>query len=513
MLRGFRNIARLIGIGRTLARYDLLDLLAVPGPLRFAIRLSGGYRNPAAARLRPGQRLAAALQEMGPTFIKLGQTLSTRSDLIGEQMAADLSELQDSLPPFSAAEARATVEAEMAEPLADLFASFDDNPVAAASIAQVHFAVTTEGAEVAVKLLRPNIEERFAADVSLLSWLTEWAERLRPRLRRLHLVDSVRNFEGVVGREMDLRYEAAAAAELAENFVNDPQFRIPSVDWRRTGKRMLTLERIAGIPIDEVDAIRASGVDVERVVARAAEAFFNMVFRDGFFHADLHPGNLFVGKQGEIIAVDFGITGRLDRPTRHFLGELLLGFLNRDFRHVAQIHFDAGIIPAKHSVDAFAQAVRSIGEPILGRPLHEISVARLLGQLFEVAHAYDLEAQPQLLLLQKTMLVAEGVGRILDPSVNMWQLARPLIEDWMAENLGARARLRESMSGMVETLHTLPKLVKNVERMTEVLRGGGVRLHSDSVKAIEEARKGGRIFPTWLPWAIVLLLAFLLLRR
>ena len=513
MLRGIRNLVRLVAIGRTLARHDLLDVLAVPGPLRLCIRLAGGHADRAAAALRPGQRLAAALQDMGPTFIKLGQTLSTRSDFVGEEMAADLSELQDRLPPFPAAEARATVVRELDEPLETLFQSFDDKPVAAASIAQVHYAVTTEGKEVAVKVLRPGIEERFAADVALLAWLAEWTERLRPRLRRLHLGDSVRNFEGVVSREMDLRFEAAAAAELAQNFAGDPNFVIPEVDWQRTGKRVLTLERIHGIPIDEVEAIKAAGIDLTRVVEVAADAFFNMVFRDGFFHADLHPGNLFVGERGQIIAVDFGITGRLDRATRRFLGELLLGFLNRDFRRVAQIHFDAGIIPADQSVDLFTQAVRSIAEPILGRPLHEISVARLLGQLFDIARAFKLEAQPQMLLLQKTMLVAEGVGRRLNAEVNMWQLAQPLIEDWMADNLGAGARMRESMGGFVETIENFPRLVRNVERVAETLKDGGLRLHPDSVKAIEEARRARGTFPSWLPWILVAALAYLLLRR
>jgi ubiquinone biosynthesis protein len=220
-----------------------------------------------------------------------------------------------------------------------------------------------------------------------------------------------------------------------------------------------------------------------------------------------------VGEGGAIIAVDFGITGRLDRATRRFLGELLLGFLNRDFRRVAQIHFDAGIIPADQSVDAFTQAVRSIAEPILGRPLHEISVARLLGQLFEIARSFKLEAQPQMLLLQKTMLVAEGVGRHLNPDVNMWQLARPLIQDWMAENLGVRARVRESIGGLAETIENLPRLVRNVEHMTETLRGGGFRLHPDSVKAIEEARRGRGIFPSWAPWVLVAIIAYLLMRR
>lgn len=513
MFRGITNFLRLVAIGRILAKHDLLDLLNLPGGLRLAILISGGRKGRVAHGQRSGQRLASALLEMGPTFIKLGQSLSTRSDLIGEDMAEDLSELQDKLPPFPSAEARAIVAGEFDLPLENLFQSFEDIPVAAASIAQVHFAITAEGAEVAVKVLRPGIEGRFAKDIALLLWLAEWAERLRPRLRRLHILDSVRNFEGVVHREMDLRFEAAAAAELAQNFLGDPNFLIPEVDWQRTGRRVLTLKRIHGIPVDEVDKIVAAGIDPTQVVELAADAFFNMVFRDGFFHADMHPGNLFVGEHGEIIAVDFGITGRLDKATRRFLGELLLGFLNRDFHRVAQIHFDAGIIPGDQSIELFTQAVRSIAEPILGRPLHEISVARLLGQLFDVARTFRLEAQPQMLLLQKTMLVAEGVGRTLNPNINMWHLARPLIEQWMLENLGPGARARESLSGVFETIQGLPSLVRNVEHLAESIKAGGLRLHPDSMRALEQSRGRRGIFPVWVPWLLVAALAYLLLKR
>lgn len=513
MARNLRNLLRLIAIGRILAAHNLLDGFSVPWPLRAAIFLVGGRVHRDARKRRHGERLAAALQEMGPTFIKLGQSLSTRSDLVGEEVATDLSALQDRLPPFPSDVARAIIADELEKPLAENFAQFDDAPVAAASIAQVHYAVTVDGAEVAVKVLRPGIEALFARDIALLAWLAEWVERLRPHLHRLHLTQSVKNFEEVVGREMDLRFEAAAAAEMAENFAGDPDFRIPVVDWQRTARRVMTTERIKGIPIDEVEAIRAAGIDIDRVVERAADAFFTMVFRDGFFHADLHPGNLFVGEGGQIIAVDFGITGRVDQATRRFLGELLIGFLNRDFRRVAQIHFDAGIIPADKSVDAFTQACRSIGEPILERPLHEISVARLLGQLFEVARSFALEAQPQLLLLQKTMLVAEGVGRILNPEVNMWQLARPLIEDWMAANLGPAARLRDTMTGVAETAENLPRLIRNTEKLVETMQSGGLRIHPESVRIMLGSKRSDGFVPQWVPWALVAILAALLVLR
>ncbi|HIJ39237.1 MAG TPA: 2-polyprenylphenol 6-hydroxylase [Rhodospirillaceae bacterium] len=512
MLGAFRNLRRLAAIGRVLAQRGALFPLEGVEAGRLLLSLLRPLMDGDIATLRPGQRLATALQRLGPSFIKFGQALSTRSDLVGDEIALDLSELQDRLPPFPAIEARQIIAAELDRPVEEIFSHFEDVPVAAASIAQVHFAVTTEGRDVAVKVLRPGVEDQFARDIALFYWLARWAERLMPSLRRLRFVDSVRAFEDSVTMEMDLRFEAAAAAEMADNFADDDSFVIPDIDWQRTAKRVLTLERIAGIPIDEVDAIVAAGHDRDQVVAKAANAFFNMVFRDGFFHADMHPGNLFVGSRGELIAVDFGITGRVDKQTRRFLGEMLLGFLNADYRQVAEVHFAAGFVPADKSVDAFTQACRSIAEPILGRPLNEISVARLLGQMFQVTETFAMETQPQLLLLQKSMLVAEGVGRTLDPRINMWQLARPLIEEWMIGNLGPQARVRESVGALVASLESLPRLVQQAEKTVEALRSGGLRLHSDSLKGMGNSRQNG-IFPAWVPWVLVVVLGVLLARR
>ncbi len=339
-------------------------------------------------------------------------------------------------------------------------------------------------------------------------------ERLRPRVRRLHVLDSVRNFEGVVNREMDLRFEASAAAELAQNFTGDPNFIIPEVDWQRTGRRVLTLRAHPRHPDrrGRGDQGRRHRPDPCGRAGRRRLLQYGLP-RRVLPRRSCTPATCSSATEGEIIAVDFGITGRLDKATRHFLGELLLGFLNRDFQRVAQIHFDAGIIPADQSVELFTQAVRSIAEPILGRALHEISVARLLGQLFEVARTFKLEAQPQMFLLQKTMLVAEGVGRKLNSEVNMWHLARPLIEQWMIENLGARARLRQSMGGFVASLENLPRMLRNVEEVAENLKSGGLRLHPDSLKAIDRARQSRGLFPSWLPWILVVVLAYLLLRH
>src|SRR5581483_3285320 len=410
LFRAFRNLARLARIAAILARYDALPavagLLALPTMLHPA-RLIPRRRQGA----RPGERLAEAFTRIGPAFIKLGQALATRADLLGDEIAADLTRLQDRLPPFPGSEARQLIEAEFGQKLDALFSRFDDAPVAAASIAQVHFARTSDGRDVAVKVLRPGIDRAFARDLDLLFWLARIIERTQPGLRRLKPVEIVRTLAQSVQLEMDLRFEAAAASELAENFAGDADFRVPRVDWARTGRTVLTTERIAGVRIDDREAILAAGHRIEDVLKKAANAFFNQVFRDGFFHADQHPGNMFVAADGAIAVVDFGIMGRLDRDTRYFLADMLLGFLSGDYRRVAEVHLAAGYIPKGSSVDAFTQACRSIGEPILGRPLHEISLARLLAQLFRVTEQFEMETQPQLLLLQKTMVLAEGIGR------------------------------------------------------------------------------------------------------
>ncbi len=479
LARSVGHLWRLAWIAFVLARHDALFPLerigAVPG-LTLAARL---LRKPAQGR--PGQRLAAALQRLGPSFIKVGQTLSTRADLMGEEVAADLAGLRDRLPPFPAAVARATVAGDLGLPVEMLFASFDDTPIAAASIAQVHFAVTAEGAPVAVKVLRPGIEAAFARDLNLFAWLASLVERTVPASRRLKPREVVATFAETVRLEMDLRFEAAAAAELADNFQDDPGFRVPAVDWQRTGQRVLTTERVIGIPISDREALVAAGHDLEQVLTNAAAAFFQQVFRDGFFHGDMHPGNCFVAADGAVVAVDFGIMGRLDLATREFLADMLMGFLDGDYRKVADVHFSAGYVPATQSRDTFTQACRSIGEPIFGLPLAQISFARLLGQLFAITEQFHMEAQPQLLLLQKTMLVAEGVGRGLDPAVNMWTLARPLIEEWMIEHRGPEARLRRGIEDAVGVVRRLPALIDAVETLAAAARTG-IRLHPDTLR-------------------------------
>jgi ubiquinone biosynthesis protein len=507
--RSLRHATRLLGIGLILARHDALFLvepLAGPLPLLRVARAFRRRRDPA----RPGERLAAAFQQIGPAFIKLGQMLATRADLLGDEVAADLALLQDRLPPFPASEARALVEAEFGCPIDALFRSFDDVPVAAASIAQVHFAETNEGKAVAVKILRPGIAQAFARDLELLLWLGELIERTRPALRRLKPVEIARTLQQSVEFEMDLRFEAAAASELAENFAGDPGFHVPRVDWVRTGRGVLTTDRVAGIRVDDRAALVAAGHDIDALLQKAAETFFNQVFRDGFFHADLHPGNMFIEADGGVAVVDFGIMGRLDRATRFFLADMLVGFLTGDYRRVAEVHFAAGYVPPRRSVDEFAQAARSIGEPILGRPLADISIARLLAQLFRVTEQFEMEAQPQLLLLQKTMVLIEGVGRQLDPSVNIWALARPLIEDWMRDNRGPEAQLRQRFETLVAIVDRLPKLIEDAGRLVATWADEGVVLHAESLAAHAE-RRWREVFwlivPLWLSAAALLAIA------
>jgi len=510
MIRGLSHIGRLVGLARILAKYDALFVFARVPVVGELVPLLAFALGPTRVRagLRPGQRLAAALTEAGPSFIKLGQALSTRADLIGEAMAADLSELQDRLPPFSGAEARLAIADEFGQPVEALFSRFEDKAIAAASIAQVHIAATRDGREVAVKVLRPGIEDKFRRDLELFFWIAEWLERLRPEWRRLKPVESLNTLAETVAIEMDLRFEAAACAELAENFKGDSNFRVPQVDWRLTGQRVLTTERVGGIPIDDRAALIAAGFDPHAVLAKAAAAFFLQVFRDGFFHADLHAGNLFVEPSGGIVAVDFGIMGRLDLKTRRYLGEMLLGFLNRDYRRVAEIHFAAGWVPAGQSVEAFAQACRSIAEPIMDRPQNEISIGKLLGLLFQVTERFHMETQPQLLLLQKTMLVAEGTARKLAPEANMWMLARPLIEAWMTEQLGPEARLRETVDTLAGAFERLPAILDRVEQSSALIADGRVKLHPDTVAALKAERTGGAFTP--LSLGLLLLIAVLL---
>jgi ubiquinone biosynthesis protein len=417
-----------------------------------------------------GVRLTKALKILGPSFIKLGQTLSVRPDLVGDDVAEALSELQDNVPPFSSKKARKTIEKELGRPIEKLFSKFEKHPVAAASIAQVHRATTLDGENVAVKILRPNIERDFHKDIKLFYSIAHILKRFK-KVKRLRPVAVVDVFAESVKKELDLRLEAAAASELKENCAGDEEIYIPKIYWPLISRRILVTEWIDGTPIYDRDALLEAGHNLEKLTERLSLSFLNQSFRDGFFHADIHPGNIFVNAAGQIVPIDFGIMGRLDKQTRIYVAEILRGFLTGDYKHVAKIHFYAGYVPAHKSEEDFMLACRAIGEPIMGLPASQISIGKLLAMLFKVTEDFDMETQPQLLLLQKTMVLIEGVGQKLYPEVNMWQQAEGWIKNWAGNNLGFEAKVKDGAKELMGILLDLPKQLKKFDKvMNKVLK-------------------------------------------
>lgn len=499
ILPSVRNTRRLITIAMTLARHDALFIFdALPiSPVAYTFGRFFRRRNKSISR---GERLANALEELGPTFIKLGQALSTRSDLIGEDLAQALSRLRDKLPPFPSDVARRIIETELHAPIDALFAEFSNEPTAAASIAQVHRARLHDGKVVAVKILRPQIEEAFERDLQLFFWIAQTVDARLAQLRRFKPVEVVETFKQSVFFELDLRFEAAAAAEMADNIQHhEPGLRVPAIMWEKTSERVLTMEWVDGIPFSNIEAIRASGFDNEVILGKAARSLFSQVFKDGFFHADLHPGNLFLDANGDLVAVDFGIMGRLSIESRIYIAEILRGFLTGDYARVAQVHFDAGYVPAHKSREAFTQACMAVARPITGKPLNEISIGELLGQMFAIAAEFEMEVQPQLLLMQKTLMVAEGVGRMLNPGLNMWQLATPLIEDWAHEHFGAAAKVKDTARQGMDIVRRLPGLLSLTERTLEKFsHQQGIKIHPQSLEILAQNRSRQQ-----RPWLIL----------
>ena len=456
------HLWRLCKWGRTLARHGALqgierDPLTPPNVRRLCRVLRLGIGMPATPDY------AAALQEIGPAAIKLGQALSTRPDLVGEAAAANLLQLQDDLPPEPFLAIKAAIERALDAPLASLFSEFDEEPVGAASIAQVHHAVTTEGREVAVKVLRPGIEEELARAIETYEWdaahvelLGGEAERLRPRLVIAH-------FKQWTRRELDLQREAASASELRDNMVAEPGFHVPDIDWSRTARRVLTLEWLDGIKLSKRDELIAAGHDPKALATTLVRAFLRQAVVDGYFHADLHQGNLFALKDGRIAAIDFGIMGRIDRKARLWLAEILYGLITGNYDRVAEIHFEAQYVPAHHNVDEFATALRAVGEPIRGLPVKEISIGRMLEGLFSITRDFDMQTQPHLLLLQKTMVMEEGVATTLDPDINMWEAAEPFLKDWLRTELGPEAYYADRIVDTVRALKLIPDLIRRID--------------------------------------------------
>jgi ubiquinone biosynthesis protein len=479
--------------GRILARHKAIppnQLDALPAPARYAYKVAGLGASPDNA----SNPLAEALTELGPTYIKLGQFLATRADIVGPARAVELSELQDRMAPFSRTLALVEIDKALGEPWQNHFSEVSE-PVAAASIAQVHRARTVEGNDVAIKVLRPGIEKKFASEMESFFFGARTAERLYKPIRRLRPVAAVQTLANSVKLEMDLRMEAAAISEMGQNTAEDPGFRIPEVDWSRTGRRVLTLEWVDGIALSDVKALKATGHDLEVLGDTVIQSFLRHAMRDGIFHADMHQGNLFIDNSGDLVAVDFGIIGRLSPKDRMFLAEILHGFITRDYMRVAQVHFDAGYVPDTNSVAGFAQALRAIGEPLMDKNADEISMARLLGQLFQVTEQFDMETQPQLLLLQKTMVVVEGVARTLNPNLNMWEAAAPVVRQWMEQKLGPEGRLQDAADGAAvigRVMGDLPEVLAEAGRtahmLGEMASHGGLRLDAQTTEELARAQ-------------------------
>lgn len=467
-MRGPHNLWRLIRTGATFERSGAMAVVLAafdaPPQLRLFARLLGwpfrflGLRGDLA--LPPVTR---ALTALGPAYIKFGQILSTRPDIVGDEMALQLQYLQDKLPPFSMDQARAAIESELGRPIAQMFSTLSD-PVAAASIAQVHRAtLAATGADVAVKVLRPGIERAFRRDIDAFYFAARTIEILLPFARRLRPMDVITHFEGVVMGELDLRLEAAAASEFADNTKSDKGFRVPLPLWDYSGRRVMTMAWAEGMSMADNTALDAAGIDRTELGGRVLQLFLSHALRDGLFHGDMHQGNLKVAANGDIIALDFGIMGRIDVYTRRVYAEILMGFIGRNYRRVAEVHFEAGYVPADRDIDEFARALRAVGEPIFGMDATRISMSRLLAQLLEVTEKFGMETRTELILLQRTMVVVEGVARSLDPQINIWQVAKPVVEAYVTKNIGPLALLRD----LAQTARILGRFGPRLPAMVE----------------------------------------------
>jgi len=520
VISSLTHITRLAHAGFVFARegvFGIVDPSPLPPPAQAAIR---------AARLierrgtKSGARLSRALTRLGPTYVKLGQFLATRPDVVGVAMARDLESLQDRLPPFPQSQAIAVVEAGLEKPVSSVFSRFGES-VAAASIAQVHRAEVSDAhgtRTVAVKILRPHVGARFNNDLNAFRYAARKAEGISSEARRLRLTEIIETLARSVAMEMDLRIEAAALSEMAENTREDSDFRVPAVDWDRTSHNVLTMEWIDGIALNDRARLEAAGIDLPALGRKVIQNFLRHALRDGFFHADMHPGNLFVDNNERLVAVDFGIMGRLGLKERQFLAEILYGFITRNYRRVAEVHFEAGYVPAHHSVENFAQAIRAIGEPIHNRAADEISMAKLLTLLLEVTGLFDMRTRPELILLQKTMVVVEGVARSYDPKLDIWKTAEPVVREWIERNLGPLGRIQQAASGagdLGRILSGLPSIAARSVAALEQFEGmtrEGLVLSPQTIAALGRQQARNRRWETGALWIIALtLLGFLLL--
>jgi len=494
MTTSVTHLWRLLKWGRTLARHGALQGIEedplTPPPVRRLAKLARF-----GAKVPPVPEYALALQEIGPAAIKLGQALSTRPDLVGDKAAENLSQLQDDLPPAPFAAIKQTIEASFGAPLNALFAEFEEVPIGAASIAQVHRAVTTDGRKVAVKVLRPGIEDEFARAIETYEWAAAQVERMGGEAQRLRPRLVVAYFRQWTARELDLQREAASASELRENMVAEPGYHIPEIDWRRTARRVLTLDWLDGIKLNDRQALIAAGHDCHSLAATLVRAFLRQAVVDGFFHADLHHGNLFALPDGRIAAIDFGIMGRIDRRARVWLAEILYGLITGNYRRVAEIHFEAQYVPPHHSVEEFATALRAAGEPIRGLPVKNISVGRMLESLFSITRDFDMPTQPHLLLLQKTMVMNEGVATALDPDINMWETAEPFLKEWIRSELGPEAYYADRIIELVRSAKKIPELIQRLDQYYPPRGGAPPQPPLPEIAIIER--------PEWWPYVLV----------
>ncbi len=519
MLARTVNFIRLLRAGYVMARegvFGLVELPDLPAGPRMALRMIRLLERNAARSADAGARISVAFNRLGPSYVKMGQFLATRPDVVGREVAGELSQLQDRLEAFPRAEAEKLIREALGAPIDEIFAAFGE-PVAAASIAQVHPAeiIDADGVarKVAVKVLRPGVARRFARDLECFYLAARLFERFSPASRRLRPLAVVDTLARSVELEMDLRLEAAALSEIGENTADDPGFRVPQVDWPRTSKGVLTMEWIDGRKLSDVAGIEADGHDLVALGASVIQSFLRHALRDGFFHADMHQGNLFVDEAGDLVAVDFGITGRLDKAERRFLAEILFGFITRDYMRVAEVHFEAGYVPKTQDVAVFSQAIRAIGEPIHGQSAADISMARLLTQLFEVTELFAMTTQPQLILLQKTMVVVEGVARSLDPDLDMWRTAEPVVRGWIERNLGPAGKLQdagEALSTMFRLAGELPLLAQRAERIIDGIEAqnvSGVKAEPGLVQDWKQTSRKNNRLATAALWVIAVSMA------
>jgi ubiquinone biosynthesis protein len=480
------RVARLVRIFAVALGYGLHEFMpSMPGD--FVLRMLAGRRDEPR-----GRRLREALERLGPIFVKFGQVLSTRRDMLPADIADELALLQDRVPPFPADAAFAEIERSLGRPMGELFASIEREPLASASIAQVHLARLKDGREVAVKVLRPRVELEVARDLRLLEAAASLVERLSAEGRRLRPRDVVAEFAHHLDEELDLLREAANASQLRRNFEGSPLLAVPEVHWDYCSRRVMVMERMHGVPVSQVPALVQAGIDLKALSRAGVEICFTQVFRDGFFHADMHPGNILVGVEGEArgryVALDFGIMGTLTDVDKQYLAQNFLAFFNRDYKRVAQAHLDAGWAPADTRMDQFEAAIRSVCEPIFARPLKEIYFGRLLVRLFQVSRRFGVQVQPQLVMLQKTLLNIEGLGRQLDPDLDLWATAKPFLERWMSEQVGWRGLARALRREAPYWAATLPQMPRLIHRALTEDRLGALSAALEVVAAQNERR-------------------------